>query len=60
MSNIAYETLGRATWAYGKHRAKNYLVPAKGNRVKRGFIVFSVVAVGVVVVGAALERASAQ
>ena len=60
MSNIAYETLGRVTWAYGKRRARNYLTPTKGHRVKRGFIVFSVVAVGVVVAGAALERASAQ
>lgn len=60
MSNIAYETLGRVTWAVGKRKVRNYFVPAKGHRVKRGFIVLGVVAVGVVVAGAALERASAQ
>lgn len=59
MSNIAYETLGRVTWAYGKRRARNYFVPTKGHRVKRGFIILGVVAVGVVVAGAAVERASA-
>lgn len=60
MSNIAYETLGRLTWAVGKRKARSYFVPAKGHRVKRGFIVLGVVAVGIVVAGAALERASSQ
>jgi hypothetical protein len=60
MSNIAYETLGRVTWAVGKRKVRGYFIPAKGHRVKRGFIVFSVVAVGVVVAGAALERANSQ
>lgn len=60
MSNIAYETLGRVTWAVGKRKARSYFVPAKGTRVKRGFIVLGVVAVGVVIAAAALERASAQ
>lgn len=60
MSNIAYETLGRVTWAVGKRKARSYFVPTKGYRVKRGLIVLGVVAVGVVVAGAALERASAQ
>ena len=60
MSNIAYETLGRVTWAFGKRRVRSYFVPAKGHRLKRGFVVFGVVAAGVVVAAAALERASAQ
>jgi hypothetical protein len=60
MSNIAYETLGRVTWAIGKRKVRNYFVPAKSHRVRRGLIVVSVVAVGVVVAGAALERANAQ
>lgn len=60
MSNIAYETLGRVTWAVGKRKARSYFVPAKGHRIKRGFIVLGVVAIGIVVAGAALERASAQ
>lgn len=58
MSNIAYETLGRVTWAVGKRKARSYVVPAKGHRMKRGFIILGVVAVGVIVAGAAIERAS--
>lgn len=60
MSNIAYETLGRVTWAVGKRKVRSYFVPAKAHRVKRGFIVLGLVVIGVVVAGAALERASSQ
>lgn len=60
MSNIAYEALGRVTWALVKRKLRSYLVPDRRRRVKRGLIVLGVVAVGVVVAGAALERASAQ
>lgn len=60
MSNIAYEALGRLTWSVGKRKLRRYLVPARGNRAKRGLIVVGVLAVAVVAAGAALERHSAQ
>ena len=60
MSNLAYETLGRVTWAVGKHKARSYFVPKKPSRGKRAVLVLGLVVVGVVVAGAALERASAQ
>ncbi|MBI2690854.1 MAG: hypothetical protein HYX29_02740 [Solirubrobacterales bacterium] len=60
MSNIAYEALGRVTWALVKRKLRNYFVSDRRRRVKRGLIVLGVVAVGAVVAGTALERASAQ
>lgn len=59
MSNIAYETLGRVTWAVGKRKAKSYFIPKKHSRGKRVALVLGVAVVGVIVAGAALERASA-
>jgi hypothetical protein len=62
MSNLAYETLGRVTWAVGKRKVRNYLAPAKPkkkSRGKRAVLVLGVFVVGVIVAGAALERASA-
>jgi hypothetical protein len=59
MSNLAYETLGRVTWAVGKRKARSYFVAKKPSRAKRAVLVLGLVVVGVVVAGAALERASA-
>ncbi|MGH2958034.1 MAG: hypothetical protein ACRDKE_00395 [Solirubrobacterales bacterium] len=59
MSNLAYETLGRVTWAVGKHKAKSYVVPKKRHRGKRAVLVLGLVVVGVIAAGAALEHASA-
>lgn len=60
MSNLAYETLGRVTWAVGKRKVRSYFVPKKKSRGKRAVLLLGAVALGVIVAGAALERASAQ
>ena len=59
MSNLAYEALGRVTWARGKRKVRNYLAPAKKSRGKRAVLVLGLVVVGVIAAGAALEHASA-
>jgi hypothetical protein len=59
MSNLAYEMLGRATWAAQKRKVRGYFIPKKKRRGKRAVVVISVLAVGVIVAGAALEHASA-
>ncbi|MBJ7353663.1 MAG: hypothetical protein JHC98_02465 [Thermoleophilaceae bacterium] len=60
MSNIAYETLGRVTWAVGKRQVRSALMPKRKSRGKRAVLVLGVVVLGVIVAGAALERAAAQ
>ena len=60
MSNLAYEMLGRATWAAQKRKVRSYFVPRKKRRGRRAALVVGAVALGVLVAGAALERASSQ
>lgn len=60
MSNIAYETLGRVTWAVGKRKVRSAFVPKKKSRGKRAVLVIGAVALGVFIAGAALERAASQ
>jgi hypothetical protein len=59
MSNLAFETLGRVTWAIGKRKVRSYLVAKQPSRGKRAVLVLGVAVVGIFVAGAALERASA-
>jgi hypothetical protein len=60
MSNLAYETLGRMTWAAQKRKVRGYFIPKKKRRGRRAVFVISAVAAGVIVTGAVLERVTAQ
>lgn len=57
MSNIFYESLGRVTWAVGKRKVRNALIP---QRSRKSLVVgTAVIAVAVIVGGAVLARAHA-
>lgn len=57
MGNIFYESLGRVTWAVGKHKVKRAIAPSKSH--KRTFLAITVIAVGAVAAGAVLARTNA-
>ena len=57
MSNVFYESLGRVTWAVGKRQVRRKLTPSKSH--KKAYSALVVLAVGAVVAGGMMARASA-
>ncbi|MGB1583898.1 MAG: hypothetical protein ACPHCI_08945 [Solirubrobacterales bacterium] len=57
MGRIFYETLGRITWAVGKHKVKRAITPTRSRR--NFFAVVGVAAVAAVIGGAILARTNA-
>lgn len=57
MGNIFYESIGRVTWAVGKHKVKRAITPSKSH--KRAFLAITVIGAAAIATGAILARTNA-
>lgn len=57
MGNIFYESIGRVTWAVGKHKVKRAITPSKSH--KRAVLAITVIGAAAIATGAILARTNA-